>query len=96
MLTVRRLAFLATLFYASLMYHRQKKASRYALVSQTEAPATDQPQQTGITETNHDPQVPKTTYEMYPLPDSTYEVLSEPIQEIMTSDNIAELPAARD
>ena len=93
---VHRLAFLATLFYASVMYHRHRRSSRYYLIGKNEVPLIDPPQQNGIVATKYDSQDPKSTYEMYPPPDRTYEALSEPIQEIMTSDNIAELPTTSD
>jgi hypothetical protein len=111
---VHRLTFLGTLIYASIMYHRQRKSSRYDLLSKgqdvhvppvdvpptdvppTDVRPTDQPQQYDPIVTNNNSQDRKSTYEMYPPAYGSYEALSEPILEIMTSDTIAELPTTRD
>jgi hypothetical protein len=95
-LMIHRLTFLATLIYASFMYHRQRKSTRYALLDRSRTLSTDQSQQNDIIATKHNSQDPKSTYEMYPPPDGTSEALSEPILELITSDTIAELPATRD
>jgi hypothetical protein len=90
---IRRLAFLATLFYASIMYHRHRRSTRYALIGKNDVPSTNLPQSNDIIVTSYDSQDPKSTYEPQ---ERINEALSEPVQEIITSDNIAELPMTRD